>query len=108
MHFFKNPAACEIDDWCLKQFAKRIDGPALPNQSPDHRIGWGIHLEEEFDWLRLIVYLALGVGSSTSFAVFWAVVRGSIQDGFAVATSIIAIEALAVTTLQVALSQGLL
>jgi len=108
MHFFKNPAACEIDDWCLKQFAKRIEGPAIPNQSPDNHIGWGIHLEEGFDWPRLVIYLALGGGSFIAVAVFWAVVKGSLEDGVAMATFIIAIETLAVTTLQVALSQGLL
>src|SRR6187549_3594387 len=102
LHFFKYPAACGPDEWRLKQFAKRIDGPALPNQRPDHRIGWGIHLEERFDWLWMLIYFGLGVASSTVFGVSWAVVKGSIQDGFSVGAFIITVEALAVATLQTA------
>jgi hypothetical protein len=100
MHCFKNPAACEDNFYCLEQFAKRVDGPPLPNQDPDHSIGWGLLLEIGFDWGRLIICLYIGIVSSLGFGIPWAIVRGSIQDGFAVATYIIGLEALAVATAQ--------
>ena len=107
MHYFKNPAACEDNEYCLEQVAKRVDGPSVPNQAPDHRIGWGLHLEEGFDWGRLIICLHIGVVSSLGFGVPWAVVKGSISDGFSVAAYIIALEALTVATVQAVLAQGL-
>lgn len=101
MHYFENPAACENGKWCLEQFAQRVDGPAVPNQHPDGRIGWGIHLEEDFALARLIIFLVIGVLSSTVIGIALAIWRRSIQDGFSVASYTIALEALAVATLQI-------
>jgi hypothetical protein len=107
MHLFKNPDACEDDEWCLEQFAKREDGPAVANQAPDAHIGWGLHLEEGFDWGTLVIYFVLGAIGSLGFGITWAVVKGSIQDGFAVAGYVLTLEAITVATLQTILMTGL-
>ncbi|OCK83360.1 hypothetical protein K432DRAFT_390491 [Lepidopterella palustris CBS 459.81] len=107
MHFFKKPSACENSDDCLKQFAKRVDGPPDPKIPPDYRIGWGLHLEERFDWGRVLIHLYLVVLATLLLAICWAAIKRSIQDGFSIAAYLIAVEALAVATIQVSLALSL-
>lgn len=108
MHRFTNVGQCSADDFCLLGIPKRLNGPPRVGSAIDQNTAWGLHLEEGLDGERLLLWVVLGALASLIFAVPWAIVKGSIQDAFSVAGYVVTAEALAMATMQVALTQRLL
>jgi hypothetical protein len=104
MHRFTSPINCFNDSFCLAQIPKRIGERPTPGIAPDYYVGWGMHLEHGLNLERLFLWILLGAVPSVLFGVLWAVFKKSIQDGFAVAAYIIAVETLGATVLQLLLA----
>jgi hypothetical protein len=104
MHRFTSPKECFSDDVCLRQIPKRVREPPTPGIDPDYHTGWGMYLEEGLNLERLFLWILLGGGASLLFGVLWAIDKKSVQDGFAVAAYIIAVETLGATVLQLLLA----
>jgi hypothetical protein len=100
MHRFTSAKECYWDDICLRQIPKRAGERPTPGIDPDYHTGWGMHLKEGLSSERLCLVALFGVGTSITFGTIWAACKGSLQDGFAVAGYIIAVEALGVAILQ--------
>ena len=108
MHRFTDTGHCSGDGDCLLGIPKRANGPPLIGSTLDRTDAWGLDFEEGFDVDRLLLWVVLGLLPSLCFAIPWTVVKGSIQDGFSVAGYVVGAEALAIATVQVALTQKIL
>ena len=101
MHRFSNTGHCRDSKHCLTQIPKRVDGRPQRGFAPDHFTAWGLYFQENFDMVRLCLCGIVAFLLSLVFGIAWAVDKQSIQDGFAVASYILALEALTVGTIQV-------
>lgn len=64
--------------------------------------GWGLYLQDGFSVRRICFWGLMGFVISLVFGISWSVKHGSISDGFAVASFILAFEALTLATIQFA------
>jgi hypothetical protein len=103
MHRFSNIAHCQDSTICLTQIPKRVHGRPQYGSAPDHFIAWGLYFQETIDMTRLWLCGTVAFVLSLVFGASWAVEKKSIQDGFAVASYILAFEALTIGTIQVAI-----
>jgi hypothetical protein len=101
MHRFSNSASCRDSTYCLSQIPKRVHGRPQFGSAPDHFTAWGLYFHETFDMTRLCLCGIVAFLISLAFGVVWAVDKKSIQDGFAVASYILALETLTISTVQV-------
>jgi len=72
-------------------------------QAPDNFTGWGLYFQEGIDLLRLCSWGFFAFVFSLSFGICWALRSKSVQDGFAIASYILAFEALVVGSIQAAI-----
>lgn len=101
MHRFSNSAHCGDSTFCLSQIPKRLHVRPHYGSAPDHSTAWGLYFHETLDLARLCLCGLFAFLFSLVFGVVWAVDKKSIQDGFAVASYILALEALTIGTVQV-------
>jgi hypothetical protein len=101
MHRFSNNAHCRDSTYCLSQIPKRVGGRPQLGFAPDHFTAWVLYFQETFDMVRLCFCGMTMFLISLVFGVVWAADQKNIQDGFAVASYILALEALTVGTVQV-------
>ena len=101
MHRFSNTAHCRDSTFCLTQIPKRVCGRPQYGSAPDHFTAWGLYFEETFDMTRLCLCGMVAFLLSLTFGIAWAVDKKNIQDGFAVASYILALGALTIGTVQV-------
>lgn len=103
MHRFSNTSHCRDSTYCLAQIPKRVRERPQYGSAPDNFTAWGLYFEENFDMTRLCLCGTVAFVLSLVFGISWAAQKGSIQDGFAVASYILAFEALTIGTVQVAI-----
>jgi len=103
MHRFSNIAHCRDSTYCLAQIPKRVQGRPQYGYAPDNFTAWGLYFQEFFDPARLCFGGIVAFAISLSFGIVWTIHTKSIQDGFAVASYILALEALTISTVQVAI-----
>lgn len=87
-HLIEHPE-CLVDgqDWILKQFPKRRKGE-LVAQRAGPTLGWGIYLNEGWDWNKLRYILLACVLGDLLFALLWTTCKEDIQGAFTVAAYI--------------------
>ena len=71
---------------------------------PDGFTGWGLYFEESLDMFRFFLWGMAMFLVSLIFGVAWAASKQSVQDGFAVASYILAFEAFTMGTVQAAIA----
>jgi len=103
MHRFSNPERCRDSDFCLSQIPKRAEGRPRYGQAPDNFTGWGLYFQEGIDLLRLCSWGFFAFVFSLTFGICWALRSKNVQDGFAIASYILAFEALVVGSIQAAI-----
>ena len=85
MHYYHHPH--DADDalvWFDRIPKKRHRRVQLDNNRRTD-IGWGVHLVEGLDWVKLWTLGLIGLLLSLIFGTMWSIFAGSIQSGFAVA-----------------------
>lgn len=108
MHRFSNTTHCRDSTHCLTQIPKRVSGRPRYGSAPDHFTAWGLYFHEAFDIARLFLCGMIAFLVSLVFGIVWAADKKSIQDGFAVASYILAFEALTIGTVQVGMGLDLI
>jgi hypothetical protein len=106
MHRFSNTAHCRDSTYCLNQIPKRVDGRPQCGFAPDHFTAWGLYFQENFDTTRLWLCSVVAFLLSLTFGIAWAVKKQSVQDGFAVASYILTLQALTIGTIQVGIGSN--
>jgi hypothetical protein len=91
MHFYECPSSCHQTDYCLCRFPKHFRCQIQVNEETQDAFAWGIELVEGVDWACFGILGFVVVIVSTAFGIAWACRKGSIQDGFTVATYIITV-----------------
>lgn len=102
MHRLSDPKHCKDSTFCLTQIPKRIDSPPRYGMTPDHFTAWGLYFQEGMDLELLCWWGLLAFSFSLIFGITWAIVKHSVQDGFVIASYILAFETIALGTAQVA------
>ena len=103
MHRFSNIDHCRDSTQCLSQIPKRVHSRPQWGHPPDNFTAWGLYFQENFDAVRVCLCDIAAFALSLTFGVVWAIKMKSVQDGFAVASYILTLEALTVGTVQVAI-----
>lgn len=73
---------------------KKRNRRILPNDAVENRVGWGVHLHE--DWIPerlLALTLILFVGVSLAFGICWSILKHDISGAFAVSAWVLMLEA---------------
>jgi hypothetical protein len=107
MHRFSNSAHCRDSIFCLSQIPKRLSGRPQYGSPPDYTTAWGLYFHNDFDMAKLCLSGLVAFLVSLAFGVVLAANK-SIQDGFAVASYILALEALIIGTIQVGIGLDLI
>jgi hypothetical protein len=103
MHRFATPACCRYDAFCLSRIPRRVGERPQYGLAPDHFTGWGLYFQETYNLTRLCICGIFAFLVSLAFGIAWATNTGSFQDAFAVASYVLALEALLVGLVQVAI-----
>jgi hypothetical protein len=106
MHRFSNSAHCRDSTYCLHQIPKRKHGRPRYGFAPDNSTAWGLYFHESFDMSRLCLCGMVAILLSLVFGIMWAAGKRSIDDGFAVASYILALQVLTVGTVQVGIGMS--
>jgi hypothetical protein len=104
MHRFSNSNHCRDSTYCLHQIPKRKHGRLRYGSAPDNFTAWGLYFHETFDMSRLCLRGMVAIMLSLVFGIMWAAGKKSIQDGFAVASYVLASQALTMGTVQVGIA----
>ena len=95
MHHYNNLSCINVEQiWVYNQVPKRLN-EQLIGQATAPALGWGIHLEEDWHWVKIWnLGSALFIFGSLMFGVLWAVFKKDVQGAFGISsfwTSIFAI-----------------
>jgi hypothetical protein len=87
-HLIQSPQCLpEKQDWILRQFPKKRQGELIAEN--DSTPGWGIYLQEGWDWDKLRYLLPAYLFASLIFAIVWTVCKDDVQGAFGVAGYIV-------------------
>ena len=85
-HYFFCPRKLDpTQKTILAQIPKRMNS-CIAASSEQDAIGWGLHFEEGWHWATIYTLGVLVAVIGLIFGVLWSVMKGSIQDGFAISS----------------------
>ena len=88
MHWYHNPYDCRTGvSACLELIPKICNAKFCVKERQAGTKGWGIHLVEATNWLKLCIVGLILFTSSIIFGIVWSIWRNDIQGGFAITSA---------------------
>jgi len=84
MHLYEHPEHAEDDYTCLDRIPKKLREKLYLRPNRGTGLGWGIHLVEGLDWIKVWIFGSAGLLLSILFGLTWSIVRADVQGGFGI------------------------